>query len=66
MLFGSTSKATRFPRMMKTFCFANGLCKWCNAKGYKATICAKAPWNKDKASKNGVIVNKDTKVEGKA
>ena len=50
----------------KTFSFANDLCNWCNAKGHKATIYAKAPWNKDEASKNGVIVNRDTKVEGKA
>ncbi|KAG9242018.1 hypothetical protein BJ878DRAFT_577746 [Calycina marina] len=28
----------------RQFCLANGLCNWCNAKGHKATFCAKASW----------------------
>ena len=43
----------------REFCFKHGLCNWCNAKGHKATFCAKAPWNSDKAvSKDGVTIEK--------
>ena len=43
----------------REFCFKHGLCNWCNAKGHKATFCAKAPWNSDNAvSKDGVTIEK--------
>ena len=43
----------------REFCFAHGLCNWCNAQGHKATFCAKAPWNSGKTvSKDGVTIEK--------
>lgn len=43
----------------REFCFTHGLCNWCNAKGHKATVCAKAPWNSDKTvSKDGITIEK--------